>query len=144
MKNQSQSINYPSYIGDVFNELSGVHDVIDSHGLNRTIYHLILLRASQINNCRYCIEMHTREALEDGEAKERLTALSHWRQSSQFTEKEQAAFNWCETLTSLAEDTDYSKHRAMLRRVFSDKEISVLTANIAMINLWNRIQISEH
>ncbi len=141
---KQQVIDYPQYIPDVLHSLTKVHRVIDSHDLDRTLYHLILLRVSQINRCGYCVEMHTREAREDGESSERLDKLIVWDQVDVFSHREKAAFAWAEALTELGSKADIPTLREVLKDHFSHKEISLLTANIAMINLWNRIQISGH
>lgn len=128
----------------VITALQNVHVAIDTHGLDRTLHHLVQLRASQINACGYCVKMHSREARADGETSERLDRLVVWRQVNDFTPRERAALAWTEALTRLDRDVDYAPLRDALRIHFSDEEVSVLTATVAMINLWNRIQISTH
>ena len=137
-------VSYPTHVGDVLQALRIVHGAIDSHGFDRTLTHLIWLRASQINGCAYCVDMHTREAREDGETNKRLDYLVVWRRVPDYSEREKAALAWTEALTHPSAEAEYGSLRAELRQHFSDAEISVLTANIAMINLWNRIQISSH
>ncbi len=141
---KQQAIQYQQHIPDVLQALAKIHTVIDSYELDRTLYHLLLLRASQINRCGYCVEMHTREAREDGESNERLDKLIVWDQVNVFSLREKAAFAWVEALTELNPKADLASLRETLRNYFSDTEISLLTANIAMINLWNRVQISGH
>ncbi|SNZ19766.1 alkylhydroperoxidase AhpD family core domain-containing protein [Cohaesibacter gelatinilyticus] len=111
---------------------------------NRNLFHLVALRASQINQCAFCVKMHIREALEDGETQERIDRLIVWRHVSDFTEKEKVAFTWVEALTSLKNDGDNASLRSDLRQFFSEKELALLTAKVAMINLWNRIQVANH
>lgn len=106
--------------------------------------HLVDLRASQMNQCAFCVKMHTEEALADGESQERLQRLVVWRHVDDFTPAEKAAFAWTEALTDLSPDTDYGRLRADLRNHFEDAQISAITAAIAMINLWNRVQVSNH
>ncbi|WP_340678189.1 carboxymuconolactone decarboxylase family protein [Paraglaciecola sp.] len=139
-----QAVKHGQHIPDILQAIGQVHSVIDGHGLDRTLYHLVLLRASQINQCDYCIEMHTHEAKEDGESVERLNCVKDWYKYDIFSSQEKAAFSWTETLTNLDELSRLGELRAELRQHFTDKEISLLTVNIAMINLWNRIRISEH
>lgn len=117
---------------------------IDGEGLDRTLHHLVVLRASQINQCAFCVKMHTREAREDGESSERLDRLIVWRHCNDFSRQEKAALAWTEALTQLQPATDYAPLRAQLREYFSDDQIAVLTATVAMINLWNRIQVATH
>lgn len=138
------AVKYEQQMPDVMNALSGVHDVMDAYGFDRTIRHLVQLRASQINRCAYCIKMHTKEARQDGETSERLDRIVVWDQVDDFSPKEQAALAWTEALTVLGSSADLGKLRTELRQHFSDAEISILTSTVAMINLWNRIQISRH
>ncbi len=140
----TKPINYLQAVPGVIDALSQVHVVMDRLGLDRRIHHLVQLRASQINGCGYCVKMHTREARADGETNERLDRLVVWDQVADFSARERAALAWTEALTVLDRRTDYGALRAELREHFSDEEIGVLTATVAMINLWNRIQISAH
>lgn len=140
----TKAVNYETEIPDVLQALADVHDVMDAHGLDRLLHHLVLLRASQINRCGYCVQMHTREAREDGETSQRLDRVIVWDQVSDFTDKEKAALAWTEALTVLDPKTDLATLRTRLREHFSEKEIGVLTATVGMINLWNRIAISRH
>ena len=102
------------------------------------LMHLLKLRASQINGCAYCIDMHVKEALDDGEDPQRVHLLAAWRESPLYNDRERALLAWTEALTLLpqtgAPDADYAR----LREHFSEAEIVPLTAAIGMINLWNR------
>jgi AhpD family alkylhydroperoxidase len=118
--------------------------VIKNQDLDRALFHLVLLRASQINGCANCVKMHTKEAKEDGEAEERLERLIVWRHVSDFDEREKTALAWTEALTELDTKQDLGPLRARLRTHFKDKEIGALTSAIALINFWNRMQISRH
>lgn len=140
----TKPFNYYATAPDVFEKLEGVHAAIDTHGLDRTIHHLVQLRASQINGCAYCVKMHTREAREDGETDARLDRLLVWKHTTDFSERERVALEWTETLTGLDPKSDYGAVRDRLRSHFSDAEVSALTFTVAMINLWNRVQISSH
>lgn len=140
----TKPVNHFQTIPDVIQALTRVHEAIDTQGLDRMLHHLVQLRASQLNACAYCVKMHTREAREDGETNERLDRLVVWEHVSDFSPKERAALAWTEALTRLDHRTDYGALRSVLREHFSDTEISALTATVAMINLWNRIQISGH
>jgi AhpD family alkylhydroperoxidase len=131
-------------IPDVFPALLKVSETIAAQGLDKKLQHLVHLRASQINGCAFCVKMHLREAREDGETQDRLDRLVVWAHVNDFTEAEKAALAWTEALTTLDHKTDYASLRGRLRQSFTDKEIGALTANIGMINLWNRIQVSAH
>jgi AhpD family alkylhydroperoxidase len=111
--------------------------------LDRKLYHLIKLRASQINGCAFCIGMHSDEALRDGDTPERLLLLDAWQESSAFSEKERAALQWVEEVTLIAESGAGKEAFEGLKRFFSDEEIAHLTLAAAVINTWNRIAISS-
>ena len=137
-------VNFFKTVPDIYSALEKVHHAIDGHGLERPLQHLLQLRASQINGCAFCVKMHIREAREDGETSERLDRLVVWRHVDDFTPRERVALAWTEALTRIDPATDYGALRAALREHFTDESISALTASVAMINLWNRIQISAH
>ena len=111
--------------------------------LDKTLYHLIKLRASQINGCAFCIGMHTDEALRSGEEPERLLLLDAWHESSAFSEKERAVLEWVEEVTLIAESHASQEAFDGLKRFFSEEEIAHLTLAAALINTWNRIAISS-
>lgn len=142
--NDTRAVKYEQEIGDVMKSLAEVHLVMDAHGFDRTLHHLVVLRASQINRCGFCVEMHTREARENGETSKRLDRVIVWDQVKDFSDREKAALAWTEALTELDAKTDLGALRARLRQHFSEKEIGILTASIGMINLWNRIGVSRH
>jgi AhpD family alkylhydroperoxidase len=140
----TSAVKYEQEIPDVLQALAGVHKVVSAQGLDRSIIHLVHLRASQINQCAHCIKMHTKEARQDGETNERLDRVIVWRHVSDFNNREKAALEWTEALTVLDPKADLGPLRARLREHFSDKDICVLTSAVAMINLWNRLQVSRH
>ncbi|WP_298976149.1 carboxymuconolactone decarboxylase family protein [uncultured Roseobacter sp.] len=140
----SAATKYEQTIPDVLQTMGTVHQVLDAHGLDLKIRHLVQLRASQINRCGFCVKMHTREARQNGETGERLDRVIVWDQVSDFTDAEKAALAWTEALTSLQLNADLAPIRERLGKHFSDAEIGALTAEVAMINLWNRINVSKH
>lgn len=142
--NETRAVRYETEIPQIIETLAGVRVLFDEYGLDRTIQHLAVLRASQINRCGFCVKMHTREAREDGETDDRLHRLIVWDQVDDFSDREKAALAWSEALTRLDVPADLPSLRAELRRHFSEREIGALTAAVAMVNLWNRIQISRH
>jgi AhpD family alkylhydroperoxidase len=111
--------------------------------VDRKLYHLIKLRASQINGCAFCIGMHSDEALRDGETIERLLMLDAWEESSLYSDKERAALEWIEDLTLIADTHAPKESFDGLKAHFSDEEIGYLTLAATMINAWNRIAISS-
>ena len=142
--NDMTAVGHEQEIPDIFKAMIGVHQVIDAQGLEPALRHLVHLRASQINRCAFCVKMHIREAREDGETNDRLDRVVVWDAVGDFSEKEQAALAWTETLTALDAKTDYGALRARLRRHFSEQEIDALTATIAMVNAWNHINSARH
>ncbi|MBO6895026.1 MAG: carboxymuconolactone decarboxylase family protein [Roseibium sp.] len=143
MSNQSAVNHYENVpaIAKCFMAASGE---IGKTDLNPKLRHLIDLRASQINQCAFCVKMHTEEALKDGESQERLQRVIVWRHVDDFTPAEKAAFAYTEALTNLEPDTDFGALRQDLREHFEDTQISAITAAVGMINLWNRVQVSNH
>lgn len=137
-------VNYMKAVPDVMVTLGNVHGVIAKHGLDKMLVHLVQLRASQINGCAYCVKMHTTDARKDGAPNQRLDNLVVWSQVDDYTEAEKAAFAWTEALTHPGGSHDLTSLRKDLRKHYTEAEIGALTAEIAMINLWNRIQISAH
>lgn len=111
-------------------------------GLERSLIELVKLRASQINGCAYCIDMHTKDARAEGETEQRLYLLSAWREAPFYSDRERAALAWTEALTEIAtygvEDELYDD----VREQFSEKELVDLTTAIVMINGWNRYSVS--
>lgn len=114
-----------------------VHD----SALEPELLELIKLRASQINGCAHCLDMHSKDARARGESEQRLHLLAAWREAPVYSDRERAALAWCESLTRLADtgapDSDY----ALLPAVFSDQEIAALTYAIVAINGWNRLAV---
>ncbi|MEP3045185.1 MAG: carboxymuconolactone decarboxylase family protein [Roseibium sp.] len=137
-------INHYKNIPNVLTAFREGHNQILSIGLDVKLHHLLKLRASQMNSCAYCVNMHSEEARSDGETQQRLDRLIVWRHVEDFSEAERAALAWTEALTDLDETNDLASLREGLKKHFSDTDISGITAAIAMINLWNRIGVSNH
>ena len=109
-------------------------------GLEAGLLHLLELRASQINGCGFCMELHSREARQDGERQQRLDVLPAWRALPDwFDAKERAALDWCETLTRLTGPRVTDQQFAALQQHFTEQQIAALTAAVVMINGWNRV-----
>jgi len=141
---KSAGVRYEQVVPGVMQAMAAVHTAMDAHELDAKIHHLVQLRASQMNRCGFCVKMHIREALEDGETHDRLDRVVVWDQTDDFTRQERVALEWTEALTDLDAGRDLGDIRARLRSHFTDQEIGVLTSSIAMINLWNRMNISRH
>ncbi len=119
-----------------------LNTAIEESGLERSLIHLVKLRASQINGCAYCIDLHTREAKKDGETEQRLYLVPAWHDSFLYSERERTAFKWTESLTRLGSSTPDDALFEETRNHFSDEEMVKLTAVITMINTWNRLSIA--
>lgn len=124
---------------EILQTLGALHAQKIGTELDPIIHYMALLRASQINKCAYCVDLHIREAKEVGETQQRIDRLIVWDEVDDFTAREKAAFAWTEALTTLDPHIDLAPLRADLKLYFADREIALLTAAIAMINLWNRI-----
>ena len=122
--------------------LLGVEAYIRGCGLEHGLIALVKMRASQINGCAYCLDMHSREARQHGETEQRLYLLNAWRESSAYTPRERAALAWTEALTRIAETHAPDDVYAEACRYFNEKEVADLTVAIGMINLWNRVSIA--
>jgi len=142
--NVHTTINHYESGAQIMAALQGVEEVIAATGFDEKLHHLILLRASQINGCGFCVKMHTRDARKAGETNHRLDHLIVWRHSDDFSEKEKLAFEWTEALTELNKEDQLPRLRQELKKHYRDQEISTMTAMVGMINLWNRIAISNH
>ena len=113
-------------------------------GLDPLLLHLVKTRASQINGCAYCLDMHTKDARAVGESEQRLYTLSAWRETPFFSERERAALAFTEAVTRIAEHREGEVVQEELRRHFSEKEIVDLTLTIVAINAWNRLAVTFH
>jgi AhpD family alkylhydroperoxidase len=131
-------------VPEVYKAFVAAEGAVVASGLEKGLLHLIKLRVSQLNECAFCVKMHSKEARDDGETSERLDRLTVWRHVSDFTAREKAALAWAEALTQLPVKTDLGPLRAGLRANFTEVEASAVTAVTAMINLWNRLGVSVH
>ena len=111
-------------------------------GLEKSLYELVKIRASQINGCAYCIDMHTKDARKAGETEQRLYTLSAWRETPSYTDRERAALDWTEALTLISENHISEELFNMVSNQFSEKELLALTVAIITINGWNRLSIA--
>jgi AhpD family alkylhydroperoxidase len=110
-------------------------------GLEHPLLELLKIRASQINGCAYCIDMHTKDARAAGETEQRIYALNAWRETPFFTARERAALAWVEAVTRIEGGVPDDLYE-QTRRHFTEKELVDLTWAAAAINAWNRIAIS--
>jgi AhpD family alkylhydroperoxidase len=127
---------------EAYRHLTQLEALIARH-VEPTLYHLIKLRASQINGCAFCLAMHTDQALHHGETPERIVSLDAWEESPLYTDKERAALAWTEELTLIADSGASKESFEALKPHFSDEEISWLILAAVQINSWNRLAISS-
>ena len=120
----------------------GVENYIQHCGLEQSLIELVKMRASQINGCAYCLDVHSKDARKAGETEQRLYVLNAWEESPLYTERERAALAWTEAVTRVADTHAPKDVFDALRPHFSEKEIVDLTLLIGTINLWNRLAIS--
>ena len=115
----------------------------ESHSkVDKTLFKLVQIRASQINHCAYCIDMHTKEARAAGETEQRLYALSAWRETPFFSPRERAALEWTEAVTLVAETNVPDDVYERVAKEFSEEELVALTFAVVVINAWNRLSVS--
>ena len=121
--------------------LIAIGEAVVTSGLEISLYHLVKLRASQINGCAFCQHMHVNEARKDDESQTRLDVLAAWREVPIFTSRERAALSWTEALTQIAGKGVSDEEFAKVSAEFTQAEIVNLTAVIVAINSWNRIAV---
>jgi AhpD family alkylhydroperoxidase len=134
-------INAASVSAEPQKGLFAIGKYLANSGLEASLRHLVKIRASQINGCAYCIDMHTIDARADGETEQRIYALNAWRETPFFTDRERAALAWTEAVTLIpggVSDELYDQ----TREHFSEQELVDLTWAVAEINAWNRMSIS--
>jgi AhpD family alkylhydroperoxidase len=110
--------------------------------LEPALFELVKIRASQLNGCAYCIDMHTKDARRAGETEQRIYALNAWRETPFFSDRERAALEWTEALTRLADSHVSDDLFDRVRRQFDEVELVTLTFAVIVINGWNRLSIS--
>lgn len=134
-------LDYYAAAPEVMKAIVGLERAVVSSGLEMSLIELVKTRASQINGCAYCIDMHTRDAIKAGESPARLFLLDAWREAPLYTDRERAALAWTEALTLIADSHAPDAEYAALTEQFSEAEIVKLSLLIATINAWNRIAI---
>ncbi|MBB5442313.1 MULTISPECIES: carboxymuconolactone decarboxylase family protein [unclassified Paraburkholderia] len=122
--------------------LLGVEERIGKSSLEKSLTELVRLRASQINGCAYCVDMHTADARKGGETERRLATVVVWRETPFFTDRERAALKWTEALTLVSHDHVPDAVWQAVRPHFSNEELVDLTLLVSAINAWNRFAIS--
>ena len=127
--------------GAVSKAMSGMLLGAGALGLDPLLVELVKVRASQLNHCAYCLDMHTKDAVALGESDDRLHLVVAWRETPSFNERERAALAWTEELTLIADTGASDEVYESVRAVFSEEEMINLTIAIVAINSWNRFAV---
>jgi AhpD family alkylhydroperoxidase len=135
-------IDYSKQEPGALKAMLGLETYVRNSGLEPSLLELIKTRASQINGCAYCIDMHTKDARARGESEQRLYLLNAWRESPFYTERERAALEWTEAVTLITDRHVPDEIYEQVRRHFSETELVNLTMAVVAINGWNRLAIS--
>lgn len=138
----SQRIKYTEVAPAGYKAMAGLEQYARNSGLEHSLLELVKTRASQINGCAFCLDMHTHDARAAGETEQRLYTLSAWAETPFFTDRERAALAWTETVTRVADTGVPDAVYEQARKQFSEKELVDLTLAIVAINGWNRLAVS--
>ena len=139
-----QRLQFFAKAPEIMKAVMTLNKAVEECGLEESLMHLVKLRASQINGCSYCVEMHSREARRDGETEQRLYLVAAWKESPLFSERERAALAWTENVTNISDNGVPDDLYARMLEQFSEEELVKLTVVIGMINTWNRLCVSFH
>ncbi len=138
----TQRLNYAQQAPDLIKKMSDLSMAVKSGSIEQKLYDLVQIRASQINGCAFCLDMHVKEAKIHGESELRLYHVAIWHESNLFAPRERAALAWTEAVTRLPEGGIPDELYERVRGQLSEKEITDLTFSIMVINAWNRLAIS--
>jgi AhpD family alkylhydroperoxidase len=135
-------LNYTITAPGVYDAMDALDQYLQGCGLEESLLHLVRLRASQINGCAYCLDMHWKDLRALDETEQRLYSLSAWAECPYYTERERAALAWSESVTLVADGHVPDEVYDRVRSHFSEKELADLTLAVAAINAWNRLSIA--
>jgi len=135
--------NYARVSPGVYDAMDAADHYLATSSLDERLLHLVRLRASQINHCAYCIDMHWKDLRAVGETEQRLYGLDAWRESPYYSDRERAALAWTEAVTLVADDQVPDGLYHTVQPHFSDTELADLTLAVATINAWNRLSIAS-
>jgi AhpD family alkylhydroperoxidase len=137
-----QRIDWKSVAPEGLAAQRGLETYVRRSGLESALLELVKTRASQINGCAHCLDMHTKDARAHGETEQRLYALAAWQEAPFYSDRERAALAWTEAVTRIGEDRVTDEVYAEARRHFGEKELVDLTLAIVAINGWNRLAVA--
>lgn len=135
-------MNYAEAAPDALAAMMQLEAFVRRCGLEKSLVELVKIRASQINGCAYCIDMHTKDARAAGETEQRIYGLTAWWETPFYSERERAALEWTEAVTLVSEDHVPDEVFERVRSQFDEKELVNLTMAIVTINGWNRLAVS--
>lgn len=135
-------IDYAKTVPDLGAAMMGLERYVHQTGLDRELVELVKLRASLINGCAYCVDMHTKIARSLGETEQRLYAVAVWRETPFYSERERAALAWTEAVTLVSVGHVPDEAYDLARQQFTEKELAALTLAIVAINGWNRLAVA--
>lgn len=135
-------LDYQKAFPEAVQAMLHLEAILRRSGLEPALYELVKIRASQLNGCAYCLDMHTKDARAQGETEQRIYALSAWHEAPFFTERECAALAWTEAITNIQQGHASEEAYTEARAQFSEEELAKLTFAITQINSWNRIAIA--
>jgi AhpD family alkylhydroperoxidase len=138
----SSRIDHTKVAPGALQAMFGLEKYLAECAIEQSLRNLIKVRASQINGCAYCIDMHWKDARAKGESEQRLYGLSAWREAPYYSDRERAALAWTEELTLIADNRVSDEFYERTRRQLSEQEVVDLTIAVVTINAWNRITIS--
>jgi AhpD family alkylhydroperoxidase len=137
-----QRLDYAKVAPDGVGVLRELESYLNKARLEPDLMELVKLRASQINGCAYCIDMHTKDARSRGESEQRLYGVTAWREMPFYSERERAALAWTESVTRISEDQVPEEIYQQVKQHFTEEELVDLTLAVIAINSWNRLAIS--
>src|SRR5512137_2410427 len=135
-------LNYGKIAAGVYDAMDALDQYLGKCGLKESLLHLIRLRASQINGCAYCLDMHWKDLRAIGDNEQRLYSLDAWRECPYYTDRERAALEWTEAVTLVTNGHVSDAVYEAVQAQFSERELSDLTLAAAAINAWNRLSIA--
>lgn len=136
-----ERLDYAKVAPEAMKAMLAINHYANNSGLEKSLLELIKIRASQLNGCAYCIDMHTKDARSIGETEQRIYGLSAWRETPFYTDRERAALEWTETVTLISQHHVSDELYEQVRQQFSEAEVVALTVAIITINGWNRLAI---
>src|SRR4051812_43666358 len=142
MTTANQRLRYPRIAPDAFRAMLALEEYVRTTGIDSALLHLVRLRASYLNGCAFCVDMHTKDARAEGETEQRIYAIPVWRETPFFSPRERAALEWTETVTNIGQRGVPDDVYASARKEFSEEELVELTMAVIAINGWNRLAIS--